>query len=154
MPEVQKLELLPLFEKLKASHRAAYAAQEAAKANPANNQDATSGESKPAANPVTLVDSPTSPHLSLCVVLATDGVWDNWMYEDINKFVMDISCLNAVVNSFYPPQDSAESPASGDGGKRVASSLMQRNAIYSRRNFGNQADNATGIVLYLRSDQE
>jgi hypothetical protein len=49
---------------------------------------------------------------------------------------MDPSCLDAV--------------ASGpDGAHRVALSFMQRNAVYSKRNFGGQADNATGIVMYL-----
>lgn len=72
----------------------------------------------------------------LCLVLATDGVWDNWTYEDVTKFVLDPSCLGAVA-------------AGPDGGSRVAVSFMQRNAVYAKRNFGGQADNATGIVLYL-----
>ena len=75
----------------------------------------------------------------LCIVLATDGVWDNWVYEDVQKFVMDSSCVQAVVES-------------ADGGKRVAQSFMQRNAVYARRNFGRQADNATGIICYLTND--
>eukprot|EP00596_Hydrurales_sp_CCMP1899_P003857 CAMPEP_0119051016 /NCGR_PEP_ID=MMETSP1177-20130426/72770_1 /TAXON_ID=2985 /ORGANISM="Ochromonas sp, Strain CCMP1899" /LENGTH=453 /DNA_ID=CAMNT_0007030069 /DNA_START=94 /DNA_END=1455 /DNA_ORIENTATION=- len=72
----------------------------------------------------------------LCLVLATDGVWDNWTYEDVTKFVMDPSCLDAVA-------------AGADGAHRVTLSFMQRNAVYSKRNFGGQADNATGIVMYL-----
>jgi hypothetical protein len=73
------------------------------------------------------------------VVLCSDGVWDNWRYSDVSKFVMDASCINAVRQS-------------GDGGIRVAESFMKRNTIYSKRNFGHQADNATGIVLYLSTD--
>jgi len=73
------------------------------------------------------------------VVLCSDGVWDNWRYCDVSKFVMDASCINAVRQS-------------GDGGMRVAESFMKRNTIYSKRNFGAQADNATGIVLYLSTD--
>lgn len=73
---------------------------------------------------------------TLCLVLATDGVWDNWLYEDVNKFVMDPSCLGAV-------------GAGADGAKRVTISFMQRNALYAKRNFGSSADNATGIVMYI-----
>jgi hypothetical protein len=72
----------------------------------------------------------------VCLVVATDGVWDNWLYEDVSKFVLDSSCLRAVT-------------ASSEGAQRVATSLLHRNAIYSKRNFGSQADNATGIVMYL-----
>lgn len=73
---------------------------------------------------------------TLCLVLATDGVWDNWTYEDVGRFVMDASCLGAV-------------GAGVDGAKRVTISFMQRNALYAKRNFGASADNATGIVLYI-----
>jgi serine/threonine protein phosphatase PrpC len=72
----------------------------------------------------------------LSVVICSDGVWDNWTYEDVTKFVMDPSCMNAVASG-------------SDGGRRVTASFMQRNGIYAKRNFGSQADNATGIVIYL-----
>ena len=75
----------------------------------------------------------------LCIVLATDGVWDNWLYEDVQKFVMDSSCIQAVLEN-------------GEGSQRVTQSFMQRNAVYARRNFGRQADNATGIICYLTND--
>lgn len=84
----------------------------------------------------TLAEAGDGARTTLCVVLATDGVWDNWLYEDVSRFVLDESCLDAVSSS-------------QDGGRRVAMSFMQRNAVYSKRNFGSQADNATGIVLYL-----
>lgn len=74
----------------------------------------------------------------LCLVLATDGVWDNWTYEDANRFVLDASCVNAVKTD-------------PNGARRVAASFMARNAVYAKRNFGAQADNATGIVLYISS---
>jgi serine/threonine protein phosphatase PrpC len=76
----------------------------------------------------------------VCVVLASDGVWDNWLYSDVSKFVMDSSCINAVRSS-------------GDGAIRVAESFMKRNTLFSKRNFGAQADNATGICLYLCLDE-
>lgn len=85
-----------------------------------------------------IVDEVSSSIIAL--VLATDGVWDNWLYEDVNKFVLDASCIGAVATGM-------------DGARRVTISLMQRNALYAKRNFGSHADNATGIVLYLsRSD--
>jgi hypothetical protein len=99
LPEIQKVQLRPLFERLQAHSSA-----------PADQQ--------------------------LCIVLCSDGVWDNWLYEDVTKFVMDASCLGAVVGS-------------SDGGRRVAMSFMQRNMLFARRNFGAQADNATAIVMYL-----
>lgn len=77
----------------------------------------------------------------LCLVLASDGVWDNWSYDDISKFVLDPSCLGAVL-------------ADASGAKRVALSLMTRNATYAKRNFGNQADNATGIILYISNSNK
>ena len=76
------------------------------------------------------------PPSVVCIVLATDGVWDNWTYEDVTRFVMDASCLSAV-------------NAGPDGAERVAKAFMQRNSVYARRNFGAQADNATGIVVYI-----
>ena len=85
---------------------------------------------------------PTSPSSSLrpepllCIVLATDGFWDNWQYEDVTKFVMDASCVNAVKNG-------------GNGAARVAASFMRRNILYSKKNFGGHADNSTGILVYL-----
>ena len=44
----------------------------------------------------------------LCIVLATDGVWDNWVYSDVQKFVMDSSCVQAVHEGQweYLPQPS------------------------------------------------
>ena len=77
----------------------------------------------------------------ICLVLSTDGVWDNWLYEDVTKFVMDDSCLAAVA-------------AGCDGARRVTQSFMSRNITYSKRNFGSQADNATGILLYLSTFAE
>eukprot|EP01041_Mallomonas_annulata_P010510 gene10509-21918_t len=72
----------------------------------------------------------------ISIVLASDGVWDNFAYTDVTKFVMDPSCIAAL------KQDT-------QGAQRVATSFMQRNMTRSRSNFGSQADNATVIVMYL-----
>jgi serine/threonine protein phosphatase PrpC len=79
--------------------------------------------------------------ISVCVVLCTDGVWDNWIYDHVCKFVMDTSCLNAII------ADKEK------GAARVAKSFMLRNQTFSRKNFGSQADNATGIVMYITQEE-
>jgi hypothetical protein len=78
---------------------------------------------------------------TLCLVLASDGVWDNWLYEDVARFVADPSCLSAVWEH-------------SGGARRVTSSFMQRNALYAKRNFGAQADNATGILMYISFSED
>ena len=77
----------------------------------------------------------------ISIVLATDGVWDNWTYEDVTKFVLDASCINAI-------------KADPNGAKRVTLSFMTRNGVYAKRNFGTQADNATGIILYISKNNQ
>lgn len=72
----------------------------------------------------------------LCIVLATDGVWDNWEYSEVSKFVLDPTCLKVVTEET-------------DGAQQVALSFMQRNSYYAKKNFGRSADNATGIIMYL-----
>lgn len=79
--------------------------------------------------------------LLFCIVLATDGFWDNWIYDQVQKFVMDSNCLNAVKIN---PEDGAQ---------RVVNSLIVRNDLYARKNFGSGRDNATGIVMYITLDK-
>ena len=93
-----------------------------------------------------------------------DGIWDNWSYEDVTKFVMDDSCTKAVLQCqpkmwgeavLESPQSEATGSPNKDSGKplsgvqRVANSLIKRNAVFAKRNFGGDADNATGVVIYL-----
>lgn len=95
-------------------------------------QNRTAQKSESIGPPEGAADAPDM----VCIVLATDGVWDNWTYEDVTRFVLDPSCVSAAM-------------AGTDGAQRVATAFMQRNAVYAKRNFGGQADNATGIVVYL-----
>jgi serine/threonine protein phosphatase PrpC len=79
---------------------------------------------------------------ALCVVLASDGIWDNWEYADVSSFVMD------------PKNSSSSSPAGkAQGGVELAGAasqaLIKSNAAHAHRNFGAQADNATGVVLFI-----
>mmetsp|Transcript_11993 Transcript_11993/g.20024 ORF Transcript_11993/g.20024 Transcript_11993/m.20024 type:complete len:551 (+) Transcript_11993:138-1790(+) len=131
LPEIQKVNLNRIFTNLKNYQNAQN------KDNDSDNNVNSVSRTTTTSN--TTTSTPFADEVSgstLCIVLATDGVWDNWAYEDVNRFVMDASCINAV-------------GAAADGAKRVALSLMQRNALYAKRNFGSNADNATGIVLYL-----
>ena len=75
--------------------------------------------------------------MTVCVVLATDGVWDNWIYDHVQKFVMDKSCLKAI------EKDKVL------GAQRVCKSFMLRNQAAGKKHFGSGSDNATGIVLYI-----
>lgn len=73
----------------------------------------------------------------LCLVLCSDGIWDNWMYEHVGKFVFDKSCLNAIEKD------------KENGAQRVTNSFMARNRTFAKKNFGGNSDNATGIVVYI-----
>jgi serine/threonine protein phosphatase PrpC len=77
---------------------------------------------------------------TVCVVLCTDGVWDNWIYDHVQKFVMDKSCLKALEKDKIL------------GAQRVCKSFMFRNQGFATKNFGSSSDNATGIVLYITEE--
>jgi serine/threonine protein phosphatase PrpC len=78
--------------------------------------------------------------VTVCVVLCTDGVWDNWIYDHVQKFVMDKSCLKAL---------EADKER---GAQRVCKSFMLRNQGFATKNFGSSSDNSTGIVLYITEE--
>ena len=61
--------------------------------------------------------------ITICVVLASDGVWDNWIYDNVQKFVMFKSCLKAIENDMVL------------GGQRVCKSLMLKNKSFAMSNF-------------------
>ena len=117
-PEIRSINLEPLFNQMKE--------------NMALN-----------ANPVTAsgggpdLKLETEPAKTLCVVLCSDGVWDNWIYDHVGKFVFDKSCLDALA------QDTVR------GAERIANSFMIRNQTFAKKNFGWNSDNATGIVMYI-----
>ena len=107
------MDLVPIFEKLKAAITAGTGATEE---NP---------------DPVTV-----------CVVLCSDGVWDNWIFDHVQKFMMDKSCLSAL------EKDKER------GAQRVCKSFMLRNQAFANKNFGNNSDNASGIVMYISESKE
>jgi len=71
------------------------------------------------------------------IALCSDGVWDNWQYEDVVSFFMQ----SALVEGAF--QSDSESAAN------QLKEFMQQNHENAAQNFGNKADNATGIVCYL-----
>ena len=74
----------------------------------------------------------------ICVVAATDGLWDNWLPDHVGKFVFDPSCIAAVKTK------------PDIGALQVARSLIRRNTSFASRNFGhNNRDNATVVVAYI-----
>jgi serine/threonine protein phosphatase PrpC len=112
-PEISSMDLNVIFGELKAARASRQGASEAAGASEAE-------------DPITV-----------CVVLCSDGVWDNWIFDHVQKFVMDKSCLNAIV------VDKER------GAQRVCKSFMLRNQAFANKNFGSNSDNATGIVMYI-----
>lgn len=81
----------------------------------------------------------------LCIVLASDGVWDNWQFEGVRDFAMHTSCIKAIID----PNNNDIHSSYHSGANRVAESFKVRNADFSKKNFGGQADNATGIFIYI-----
>lgn len=79
---------------------------------------------------------------SICVVLASDGIWDNWEYHDVTDFVMNPS--HATGGTGTGVELAAQS----------SRSLIECNSIQAKQNFGNQADNATGIVMFIQPDRK
>mmetsp|Transcript_1137 Transcript_1137/g.1449 ORF Transcript_1137/g.1449 Transcript_1137/m.1449 type:complete len:440 (+) Transcript_1137:188-1507(+) len=69
--------------------------------------------------------------------VCTDGVWDNWKYEDIAAKTLD--------EKFIKPALEA------NDAQGLTDELMRENLKMARHNFGNQADNMTGIVCLIRS---
>lgn len=84
----------------------------------------------------------SSPDLqSICIVLGSDGLWDNWKFEHIKFFVHYPLCLQAIKDD---PKN---------GANRVAKSLMSKNKDYAKKHFGNNTDNASGIVMYITEEK-
>jgi len=75
----------------------------------------------------------TSP---LCIVIASDGVWDNWLYEDVTKFITESNRVEKVFTD-------------KNGCQEITDEFMKLNQEKARTNFGNTADNATSIIVYI-----
>lgn len=71
----------------------------------------------------------------VCLVAASDGVWDNWLYADVSAFFLD-------------PVRSAEVIATNSA-EGVTEAFMRENSRRANANFGSQADNSTCVACYL-----
>lgn len=60
----------------------------------------------------------------VCIVAASDGVWDNWLYADVSGFFLDPERASEVINT-----NSAEG---------VTETFMRENARRANDNFGAQ----------------
>lgn len=76
-----------------------------------------------------LVSHPTA------IVLASDGIWDNWKFEEVAAFALQ-------------PERLARVGASGTALAATAE-LMAENLDRGHANFGSSADNMTALTLYL-----
>ena len=119
-PEIRSINLEPLFNQMKE--------------NMALNATATATAS---GGSELETETALKTSKTLCVVLCSDGVWDNWIYDHVGKFVFDKSCLDALA------QDTVR------GAERITNSFMLRNQTFAKKNFGWNSDNATGIVMYI-----
>ena len=73
------------------------------------------------------------------LLIASDGVWDNWSYETISKFILNEDCLNRINNN----EDISE---------EVCKLLIAKNDELGRKHFGTSRDNATAILAYFKKD--
>jgi serine/threonine protein phosphatase PrpC len=73
----------------------------------------------------------------LCIFTASDGVWDNWKYEDVAKFIY----LEFFSKSIFSDENSNEN---------YAKIFIEKNDIYALKNFGKDRDNATVILTFLK----
>jgi serine/threonine protein phosphatase PrpC len=71
--------------------------------------------------------------LAICV--SSDGIWDNWRFEDVASFLNTPARVDRAVQSGKAEQACTE--------------LMAENLTRARNNFGSSADNMSCIVLYL-----
>lgn len=72
-----------------------------------------------------------------CLVIASDGVWDTWINDHVQKFVMDPSCLRAITNDLEL------------GAQKVADAFIKRTVYYGQKYFKGNADNASAVVAYF-----
>lgn len=80
-----------------------------------------------------------------CFCLATDGIHDNWVNindptlpgrPSLHEFVMHDTCISALSEE--------------DGATKCAESLIQRNSVYAKRNFGDNSDNSSVALVYIK----
>ncbi|KAG1692384.1 hypothetical protein DVH05_025552 [Phytophthora capsici] len=77
--------------------------------------------------------------LSISLLVASDGVWDNWKYRELRSFLSDSNrnkslYLHSQVKEDHSPVDA------------IVSTLMNANSQRASSYFGDQADNMTAVL--------
>jgi serine/threonine protein phosphatase PrpC len=116
-PEIRSMDLVPVFEKLKA-------------------QIASKKESPAAGGGEAVVESEPDP-VTICVLLASDGVWDNMIFESAQKIIMYKNCLLALEKNKL------------NGAQQICNTFMLENQKLAKKYFGNNSDNASCVVMYI-----
>jgi serine/threonine protein phosphatase PrpC len=83
----------------------------------------------------------------LVILLASDGVWDNWRLGDSIKEVQAIR--QSVLDSSAPGSYSSDSSS-----EQTCKRFMKKNLSLGLHNFGRQADNMTAITCIVTKPQE
>lgn len=71
----------------------------------------------------------------MCLVAASDGVWDNWLYADVSAFFLNPERAAEVVQT-----NSAE---------RVTEAFMRENSRRATANFGSQVPFLVGVAVIV-----
>jgi len=69
------------------------------------------------------------------IVIGSDGIWDNWKFDQVSGFFMDPVRI--------------ESASRASNALEQVEEFMQLNFQVGERNFGSEADNATCIACYV-----
>jgi serine/threonine protein phosphatase PrpC len=101
----------------------------------------------------------------LCLVVASDGVWDNWKYEDVANFVLDDNILessntklddNILDDNIFDNILESSNIKLDDNilellnkKENIAKKLIIKNKELGIKHFSTNSDNATAIVIYL-----
>ncbi|RLN95204.1 hypothetical protein BBJ28_00005096 [Nothophytophthora sp. Chile5] len=91
-------------------------------------------------------EEPTQEMNSFMLVVASDGIWDNWKYDDLWTFLSGANRDKAM---------RAGSESCGDDGAPVdamVSALMAANLQRAESYFGDQADNMTAMLCHFTID--
>lgn len=81
------------------------------------------------------MDLDALPATDLAISMCSDGVWDNWKFEDVSSFVLDEARIAGVRTSSNCDDQVRQ--------------LMDSNLVKARANFGSSADNMTAVLLYM-----
>eukprot|EP00924_Labyrinthula_sp_SR-Ha-C_P008417 maker-scaffold_11-snap-gene-12.15-mRNA-1 protein AED:0.01 eAED:0.01 QI:544/1/1/1/0.5/0.33/3/560/515 len=72
------------------------------------------------------------------LLVCSDGVWDNWKYQDIIRKTMSSPLWATTLD--------------GNSAQTLTNQMMEENIRLAKQHFGSQADNMTGIVCVIKPD--